>query len=148
MQKIITVNNGVARNPAWRLAAPVNLCIGAGEHVAIVGPNGSGKTLLVNALTGRYPLLGDAIIYDFGPSSSPLASDNIRYIAFRDSYGEADGSYYYQQRWNSQDADTTPLVRDCLPTADKADAALRESLFALFGMKAFMKGLTAGAIKI
>ena len=103
MQKIITVNNGVARNPAWRLAAPVNLCIGAGEHVAIVGPNGSGKTLLVNALTGRYPLLGDAISYDFGPSSSPLASDNIRYIAFRDSYGEADGSYYYQQRWNSQE---------------------------------------------
>ena len=138
MQKIITVNNGVARNPAWRLAAPVNLCIGAGEHVAIVGPNGGGKTLLVNALTGRYPLLGDAISYDFGPSSSPLASDNIRYIAFRDSYGEADGSYYYQQRWNSQDADTTPLVRDCLPTADKTDAALRESLFALFGMEALL----------
>ncbi len=138
MQKLITITNGVARNPAWRLASPINLCIGVGEHVAIVGPNGSGKTLLVNTLTGRYPLLGDAITYDFSPSPSPLAGDNIRYIAFRDSYGEADSSYYYQQRWNSQDADTTPLVRDCLPTTDEANAPLRESLFALFGMKALL----------
>ena len=107
MQTIISIENGVTRHPLYRLAEPINLRIDAGEQVAIVGPNGGGKSLLVDTLTGRYPLLMNEVHYDFSPCSSRLVSENIKYITFRDSYGDTDGTYYYQQRWNSQDLEET-----------------------------------------
>lgn len=132
MQKIIEIRDGVTRNPAYRLDAPINLSIEAGENIAIVGPNAAGKSLLVDTLIGKYPLLRNEVKYDFSPSTSSSAYENIKYITFRDSYGEADSNYYYQQRWNSQDADSTPVVSDCLPHTP--NSTLRDELFALFGM--------------
>ena len=92
---------GVARNPLVRLAKPVTATIGADEHIAIVGPNGSGKSLFVDTLIGKYPLREGALQYDFSPSATQTVYDNVKYIAFRDTYGAADANYYYQQRWNA-----------------------------------------------
>ena len=71
--------------------------------------------------------------YDFSPSPSKMAYENIKYIAFRDSYGDSDGNYYYQQRWNAHDLDETPLVRDLLPEA--TDSGLKKALYELFGIE-------------
>ena len=136
MQNVITIENGVTRHPLYRLKEPINLQIGKGEHVAIVGGNGAGKSLLVDTMTGRYPLLMNEVKYDFSPSHSNLVSDNIKYITFRDSYGDADGNYYYQQRWNSQDLDETPVVRDLLPECKNPE--LRDALYNLFGIEAML----------
>ena len=102
MQHIIEITDGVPRHPLYRMNHPVNLAIASGEQVAIVGANGSGKSRLVDIITGRYPLLLNEVRYDFSPSPLKLVSENIKYITFRDSYGDSDGSYYYQQRWNQQ----------------------------------------------
>lgn len=136
MQTIISIENGVTRHPLYRLAEPINLRIDAGEQVAIVGPNGGGKSLLVDTLTGRYPLLMNEVHYDFSPCSSRLVSENIKYITFRDSYGDTDGTYYYQQRWNSQDLEETPIVGNLLPPCK--DEALKRTLYDLFGMDALL----------
>lgn len=136
MRKIIEIVNGVARHPDYRMQTPVNLCMEVGEQVAIVGPNASGKTLLVDMLTGRRPLLANEVNYDFHPSGSSMACDNIKYITFRDSYGESDSSYYYQQRWNSQDAGQSPVVRDLLPA--NGEQGLCSKLFDLFGMEVLL----------
>lgn len=136
MQNVITIENGVTRHPLYRLKEPINLQIGKGEHVAIVGGNGAGKSLLVDTMTGRYPLLMNEVKYDFSPSHSNLVSDNIKYITFRDSYGDADGNYYYQQRWNSQDLDETPVVRELLPECKNPE--LRDALYNLFGIEAML----------
>ncbi|WP_296261366.1 ATP-binding cassette domain-containing protein [uncultured Phocaeicola sp.] len=137
MQNVITIENGVTRHPAYRLREPINLQFASDEHIAIVGPNGSGKSLLVDTLTGRYPLLAaNKVKYDFSPSVSKLVSDNIKYITFRDSYGDSDATYYYQQRWNAHDVDDTPVVRDLLPACE--DEKLEQALFGLFGMEVML----------
>lgn len=127
MKKIIEITNGVTRHPDYRMADPVNLTVCEGECVAIVGRNGAGKSMLVDIITGRHPLLGDEVHYDFTPATSKRASDNIAYLTFRDSYGTADANYYYQQRWNQHDIDHAPLVGDMLAETRRiADSALEK----------------------
>ena len=117
MQHIIEITDGVPRHPLYRMNHPVNLAIASGEQVAIVGANGSGKSRLVDIITGRYPLLLNEVRY-FSPSPLKLVSENIKYITFRDSYGDSDGSYYYQQRWNQHDIDEkTPTAGQMLEEA-------------------------------
>ena len=133
MQHTITLSQAIARNPQLRLASPINLQLNDGEQLAIVGPNGAGKSLLVDLLTGKLPLLQGFPEYDFRPSASTQAYDNIRYIAFRDTYGSADANYYYQQRWNQTEQDDVPLVRELLGRCNDED--LRQRLFCLFGLE-------------
>ena len=115
MQKIIEVKGGVVRHPQMRMGAPIDFELLAGEQLAIVGDNGSGKTRLVDVLTGKCALMPmQEVKYDFAPSRAKMVSDNIKYLTFRDSYGTTEGVYYYQQRWNQNDIEETPLVRDLL----------------------------------
>lgn len=101
--------------PEWRMAQPVDFEALDGEHIAIVGPNGGGKTMLVDIITCKHPLLMHDPEYDFAPSTAKMVSENIRYIAFRDSYGDSDSTYYLQQRWNQAEIDdNTPVVGDIL----------------------------------
>jgi molybdate transport system ATP-binding protein len=133
MQPVIYIKDGVPRHPLYRMKQPVNLSIYKGEQIAIVGPNGAGKSRLIDIMIGRWPLLMNDVEYDFTPSTSSLVSDNIKYITFRDSYGDSDTNLYYQQRWNSQDLEITPLVRDLLPVIH--DSHLTERLYSLFGVE-------------
>ena len=136
-QRVISVSNGVTRHPLYRMGKPVDFCLNAGEQLAVVGPNGGGKSILIDIIIGKYPLLMNEVEYDFSPSSSNLVSDNLRYITFRDSYGDADGSYYYQQRWNSQDMENIPVVGDLLPQCK--DEHLKESLYTLFRIEEMLQ---------
>ena len=133
MKPVIHIKDGVPRHPLYRMKQPVNLSIYKGEQIAVVGPNGAGKSRLIDIMIGRWPLLMNDVEYDFTPSTSSLVSDNIKYITFRDSYGDSDTNLYYQQRWNSQDLEITPLVRDLLPIIQ--DSHLAERLYSLFGVE-------------
>lgn len=134
MRKIIEIKNGVARHPLYKLKNPVNLEILTGEQIAIVGDNGSGKTMLVDIITGAHALMMNDVTYDFYPSKAKMVSDNIKNVTFRDSYGTADGQYYYQQRWNQNDVDEAPTVGDILSQAfSTAEQGLtRKSVFDKF----------------
>ena len=147
MQKIINIVNGVVRMPSWRMAEPVNFTTLDGEQLAIVGPNGGGKTMLVNIITGSHPLLMHDPEYDFAPSTQKLVSDNIKYITFRDAYGgDNDRTYYLQQRWNQTEIDdSTPTVGERLELAYRSAGAdtperqaLREELYDMFNMRALL----------
>lgn len=121
MQKIINIHQGVARMPEWRLAQPIDFQLCDGEHIAITGPNGGGKSMLVDMIIGRHPLLMQDPEYDFAPSTKPLAADNIKFITFKDNYGDTDGQYFLQLRWNQQEIDKeTPVVGDLLEAAFKS----------------------------
>lgn len=134
MQKTIEIVNGVARHPMYRMKNPINLEFLAGEQIAIIGPNGGGKSMFVDILTGKHALLMTDVKYDFTPSKAKLVSDNIKYLTFRDSYGTSEGVYYYQQRWNQNDIDETPLVGNLFDEAFRIaeEGATRKSNFDKF----------------
>lgn len=146
MQKIISIKDGKVRHPDYRFDEPINLEFNDGEHIAIVGPNGGGKSMLVDVLTGKHALLLTEPEYDFTPSKKKHVYENIKYITFRDSYGEADGTYYYQQRWNQHDIDESPLVGDLLEEARiKADNKnlapsedILQKIYEIFNLKPLM----------
>ena len=147
MQKIINISNGVTRMPDWRMREPVNFTLCDGENTAIIGPNGGGKSMFVDILTGKHPLLGDAITYDFAPSTRQYISDNIKYVCFKDTYGgDNDSTYYLQQRWNQTEINPeTATVGSRLEAEYKAAGddsnerrALQKHIYALFGLDSML----------
>lgn len=144
MRPIIKIINGVTRHPDWRMAEPVNMEIMPGEQVAICGDNSSGKSRLVEIITGHYPLLRNEVQYGFDnsgaeygtPTQKRLISEQLRFISFRDSYGDQDGTYYYQQRWNQHDIDeNTPTAGNLLEKVPEFWTGLREKLYDMFELR-------------
>lgn len=112
--KTIEMINARARKPEWSMAEPVNFCLEAGEHIAIVGRNGAGKSMFVDMLTARHPAFPDMVKYSF---DEPY--NNLKHITFRDTYGgDNDRTYFLQQRWNQMEIDEeTPTVGSKLEEA-------------------------------
>ena len=96
---------------------PVDFCLCAGEHIAIMGPNGGGKSCLIDMITGKNILMQGTLAYDFGSDTKPTAYGNIVQLTFEDALGSVEKPYYFQQRFNSQDRDESPLVMTVLKRA-------------------------------
>ena len=129
-QSIIKLTDAVARNPFVRLNAPASVDFCDGEHIAIVAPNGAGKSLLVDMLTGKFLLREGELEYDFSPAETNYAYKNIKYITFRDTYGTSDFYYCYQMRWNQTEQDDVPAVGDFLNRIPEGET--RDRLFRMF----------------
>ena len=112
--KTIDIKEARARKPEWSMAEPVNFCLDEGEHIAIVGRNGAGKSMLVDIITGRHPAFPDMVRYAF-----PEPYNHLKHISFRDTYGgDNDRTYFLQQRWNQMEIDEeTPTVGQRLEEA-------------------------------
>ena len=101
------------RLPELRFAKPVNWTIEAGQQWAVVGPNGSGKTLLTDLLQRKFAIRSGEIQYGAPGAVSSL----IRSLAFKDIYSLADlRTTYYQQRWHATENDDMPCVSELLGT--------------------------------
>ena len=133
---IIHIRSNKVRQTAFQIEGVKNLTICKNEHIAIVGNNGAGKSVLVGILMGKYPMIGDGVKYHFENSDDHSVFKNIKYISFRDSYGSEDQDYYYQQRWNSADVEGRTRVIDALGTFQSSE--LQEQLFHLFGITTLM----------
>ena len=96
------------------MAEPVDFTLEEGEHIAIIGRNGSGKSMFVDMLTGRHPAYPGMVTYSF---DEPY--NNLKHITFRDTYGgDNDRTYFLQQRWNQMEIDEeTPTVGSKLEEA-------------------------------
>lgn len=124
------------------MAEPVNFCMEEGEHIAIIGRNGSGKSMFVDLLTGRHPAFPGLVKYGF---DEPY--DNLKHISFRDTYGgDNDRTYFLQQRWNQMEIDEeTPTVGQKLEEAYQlagedtpARRALQRHIYELFHLEGLL----------
>lgn len=119
------IQKAMIRQPEIRLATPIDWEIKTNENWAVLGPNGSGKTILAEMLKGKYPLQEGSI--DF--MNEKKAKDIVKSIAFKDIYSLIDTSNtYYQQRWHSTETDEIATVHDLL--GNKIEEAAE--LFSLF----------------
>lgn len=101
---VIRIRAGIPMKEEWCLAAPVDFALGSDEHVAIYGPNASGKSKLVDIILARHPLKSGTVAYSFPSPTRRYVCDNVKCLEFRDCYGgETDRDYYHQQRWNQWD---------------------------------------------
>jgi molybdate transport system ATP-binding protein len=139
MMKTIEMIQARARKPEWSMAEPVDFILEEGEHIAIVGRNGAGKSMFVDMLTGRHPAFPGMVKYAF---DEPY--NNLKRITFRDTYGgDNDRTYFLQQRWNQMEIDEeTPTVGQKLEEAyqlagdDTAERrALQKHIYEIFHLE-------------
>jgi molybdate transport system ATP-binding protein len=131
MNTVIDVKGAVPRLPEFQFKTALNWSLKVGEHWAIVGPNGSGKTLFSNIISGKIPLKNGSITYNFIDENAVY--EQIKCVAFQNIYSMDDyKKKYYQQRWNSTEEES-PCVGDLLKKS--GDTATRWEFISLFGIE-------------
>lgn len=105
-----------------------SFCIQAGEQWAIIGGSGSGKTSLALALGGR-----------LFHSGSIKRAVGLKWVLVEQQHRFRNLShttnFYYQQRYQSQDADDAPVVNTLLEEHWRKDDALTRYWLEYFGLE-------------
>ncbi|NIJ53541.1 ATP-binding cassette domain-containing protein [Dyadobacter arcticus] len=83
-----------------------------GENWAIIGPNGSGKTILLDILAGKWPVISGKLTYSW---DAPLR-ETIELVSNDYSFNRivSAGAEYYQQRFYAYEAERAPTLRAIL----------------------------------
>jgi len=119
-KEIICINGAVPRLEQYRFCKPVNWEIAEGEYWAVIGPNGGGKTLLMDLLLGKYALKSGEVTACDKEGNSGKISSLVKSVAFKDIYSIIDTqNSYYQQRWNKGDEHDVPTVSDLVSGKDQ-----------------------------
>ncbi|MEO8568220.1 MAG: ATP-binding cassette domain-containing protein [Ginsengibacter sp.] len=108
----------------------VSFSVAKNESLAIIGPSGSGKSTLINALTEKYFCKGSIDFYS-GDGISPHISTITHQHHFKNLSNTS--SFYYQQRFNSNDAEDAVTINEALLTSGAAENSIKETL-ALLGI--------------
>lgn len=129
----IVADNAVARFPEFRFREPLSWVMEPGENWAVVGPNGAGKTLFSDFIQGNIALKEGSVRHS--DDSGDEVSGGIRTLVFKDIYSMSGvQSMYYQQRWNSRDAEESPLASTLLDGFSDEKKKEYSSLFGIGGL--------------
>jgi len=103
----------------------INWEIKSDENWAIVGPNGSGKTILLDILAGKWPIWKGKLQYGW---DQPLR-EVIELVSNDYSFNRivSSGAEYYQQRFHAYEAERAPTVRAILTNQLKPVGTMNEN---------------------
>ena len=87
-----------------------------GQNWAIIGPTGSGKTLLASTICHQIPLFKGRIQHHFPPQDPALGRTKSIQTFSSQTHQEFMGRFltYHQARWQSMERDHSPLVSELL----------------------------------
>lgn len=111
--------------PGKPILKDVSFTVSEGEILAITGASGSGKTTLIRALSGKYFGKGKVVFTSRG-NHTPVVITITQQHQFKNLSNTS--SFYYQQRFNSCDAEDSLLVNDVLEQVTNDQAAIGEVL--------------------
>lgn len=135
-ETIIEISAAIPRLEHLQFEEAINWQIKSREHWAVIGPNGSGKTILIDILLGKYALKSGEIICKNSKGENLSISSVAKSVAFRDIYSIIDSqNSYYQQRWNKGDEQEIPHVKELV---SKADPIWLNTLLEWFGISELM----------
>lgn len=111
---IIELNNIIPRTEELQFRQPINWHIKTGQHWAVIGSNGAGKSLLIDILLQKHALHHSCkIICRDAEGNEASVREVVKSIAFKDIYSIMDTQdSYYQQRWNKGVESQTTKVKD------------------------------------
>lgn len=127
---LIKLSNVIIDND-FQFGSPINLELLPKENWIIYGPNGCGKTCLVNTLRSTYRLKQGKISYNYGDSDIASNYNKIKYVTFLDQYSSNIASLPYQMRWNHGTIDMTfePIIKDYIKGIKALPSAFKEEIF-------------------
>ncbi|SFE84699.1 ATP-binding cassette domain-containing protein [Thermophagus xiamenensis] len=125
MNEILTIHNSCIKFRSWILFENLNFSIRHGEHWALVGPAGAGKTALLKTIAGDFFVADGKIEHHYYQRyraehqiSDPLFSPRhlIGYLDVRHDFTNLSHTrdFFYQQRFNATYAEEAPTVEEYL----------------------------------
>lgn len=115
-EDLVCMKDVMTRFEHLRFESPINWTIKKGEHWAVIGPNGGGKSLLIDIMLGKHALRTGNV-----ECAKGKVSEQVKNVSFRDIYSLTDTKdSYYQQRWNAGLAEDVAPVRGLFAEADQA----------------------------
>jgi len=122
---LFSINNATVRFLTNTLFNNLTFKINKGEHWALIGESGSGKSALLQTIAGRFNVTGGTINYYFqddvsgiqvAENGQNLHSKLISLVEPRHHFRNLSNTtdFYYQQRYNSSDSEDALIVDDYL----------------------------------
>ncbi len=124
---LFSINHVTVRNLNTTLFTNLNFTVNHGEHWALIGESGSGKSALLQTIAGRFNITGGIIGYhffeDYLQQAANADNNNTHHKLisivegkhhFRNLSNTTD--FYYQQRYNSSDSEDALTVEQYLYT--------------------------------
>ncbi|MCF2486799.1 ATP-binding cassette domain-containing protein [Dyadobacter sp. CY347] len=114
-----------ARKYDTTVLSDIDWNIEPGMHWAVIGPNGSGKTILLDVVAGRWPVSKGQVTYDL---QAPLRQA-IELVSNDYSFNRivSAGAEYYQQRFHAYESERAPSVRAILTDQLKPVGTVNEN---------------------
>jgi molybdate transport system ATP-binding protein len=117
------------------------------EHWAVLGGNGSGKSLLADALRGLLPVVRGELNYHWQPPRGMLPEETIGHVSFEDRKRNARGAVA-ASRWNSLEEDGALRVGEFLSYERVMDLNPFEVIAGLDALRARFERRRENAIRL
>jgi molybdate transport system ATP-binding protein len=122
---LVSLQGITARKYNTTVLTDINWNIDNGSNWAVIGPNGSGKTILLDIIAGKWPVSKGKLQHNL---NAPLR-DAIELVSNDYSFNRivSAGAEYYQQRFHAYESERAPSVRAILTDQLKPVGTVNEN---------------------